>query len=157
MTMAEDTKIVRVRANVSGERLIGYVPLPPGEFSRLSDVLNGTEPYILIRDYETVPAPGKDLSRAILKDAISYIEALVEPGFQRKLPAGAFQAITLSLKEPAVTLMGELFVPQQATAMDVFNDDRRFINLRNVGFRDSVETYGFLAVGKTQAHSIELS
>ena len=51
MTMAEDTKIVRVRANVSGERLIGYVPLPPGEFSRLSDVLNGTEPYILIRDY----------------------------------------------------------------------------------------------------------
>ena len=89
MTMAaEDTKIVRVRANVSGERLIGYVPLPPGEFSRLSDVLNGTEPYILIRDYETVPEPGKDLSRANLKDAISFIEALVEPGFQRKLSEG---------------------------------------------------------------------
>ena len=45
-----------------------------------------------------------------------------------------------------MTLMGDLFVPQQATAMDVFNDDRRFINLRNVGFRDSVEAYGFLAV-----------
>lgn len=43
---ADDTKIVRVRANVSGERLIGYVPLPPGEFSRFSDVLNGAEPHI---------------------------------------------------------------------------------------------------------------
>ena len=153
----EDTKIVRVRANVSGERLIGYVPLPPGKFSRLSDVLNGSEPYILIRDHETPPQPGNGLSRAILKDAISYIEALVEPSFQRKLPQGAFQAITLSLKEPAVIMMGELFVPQQRTVMDVFNDDRRFINLRNVGFRDSVEAYGFLAVGKTQAHFIELS
>ena len=78
---AEDTRIVRARVNVSGTRLIGYVPLPPGEFSRFSDVLNGSEPYILIRDQEAPPEPGKGLSRAILKDAISYVEALVEPGF----------------------------------------------------------------------------
>jgi len=64
--------------------------------------------------------------------------------------------VTLSLREPAVTVFGELFVPQSATVMDVLNDGRRFINLRNVGFRDSVEAYGFLAVGKAQAHFIEL-
>jgi hypothetical protein len=67
----EDTKIVRVRLNVSGKRLIGYVPLPPGEFSRFSDVLNSAEPYILIRDQEQAPEPGQGTSRAILKDSIS--------------------------------------------------------------------------------------
>ena len=55
-----------------------------------------------------------------------------------------------------MTIFGELFVPQLGTVMDVFNDGRRFVNLRNVRFRDSVEAYGFLAVGKAQAHFIEL-
>ena len=153
---SEHTRVVRVRINASGKRLIGYVPLPPGEFSRLSDVLNGAEPYILIRDQEAPSVPGKGQSRAILKDTISYVEVVVEPGFQRKSPKGVFEAVTLSLREPAVTVSGELFVPQPATVMDVINDSRRFINLRNVGFRNSVEAYGFLAVGKAQAHLIEL-
>ncbi len=64
--------------------------------------------------------------------------------------------MTLSLREPAVAVSGELFVPQPATVMDVINDSRRFINLRNVGFRNSVEAYSFLAVGKAQAQLIEL-
>ena len=81
---------------------------------------------------------------------------MAEPGFQRKSPQGAFQAVTVTLREASVTLVGELFVPQPGTTMDVFNDARRFINLRNVRFRDSVEAYGFLAVGKAQAHFIEL-
>ncbi len=154
---SENIKVVKVRLNVSGQRLIGWVPLPPGEFSRFSDVLNGSEPYILIRDQEAPPEPGKGQSQAILKDSISYVEALAEPGFQRLTPQGEFQAITLRLKEPAVTLEGELFVPQPGTVMDVFNDARRFLNLRNVEFRDSVEFYGFLAVGKAHAQFIELS
>ena len=153
---AEDTKIVRVRLNVSGKRLIGYVPLPPGGFSRFSDVLNGSEPYILIRDQEGPQAPGQGLSQAVLKDSISYVEALAEPGFQRKSRQGAFQTVTLSLRDTAVTLVGELFVPTPGTAMAVCNDARRFINLRNVRFRNSVEAYGFLAVGKAQAYCIEL-
>ena len=153
---AEDTKVVRVRLNVSGKRLIGYVPLPPGEFSRFSDTLNSSEPYILIRDREGPLESGTGLSRAVLKDSISYVEALAEPGFQRKSPQGAFRAVTLSLRDTAVTLVGELFVPQPGSTMDVFNDPRRFINLRNVRFLDSVEAYDFLAVGKAQAHFIEL-
>ena len=56
-----------------------------------------------------------------------------------------------------MTIEGELFVLRPGTVMDVFNDARRFINLRNVRFRDSVESYGFLAVGKAQAHLIELT
>ena len=154
----EDTKFVRVRVNVSGKRLIGHVPLPPGEFSRFSDVLNGSEPYMLIRDQQAVPRePGKGSSRAILKDAISYVEALAEPRFQRQAPQGAFEKVALSLKEPAVTIEGELFVPQSGTVLGVLNDARRFINLRHVGFRDSAEAYRFLAVGKAQAHRIELN
>ena len=153
----EDKKVVRVRVNVSGKRFIGFVPLPPGEFSRFSDVLNGAEPYLLLRDQEAPPELGTGLSQAVLKDAISYVETLVEPGFQRKAPQGGFQAITLSLGERAVTLSGELFVPLPGTVTEVFNDSRRFMNLRNVGFPDSVEAYGFLAVGKAQAHIIELA
>ena len=152
----DKTRVVRVRLNVSGKRLIGYVPLPPGEFSRFSDVLNNAEPYILIRDDQEPGAAGTGLSRAILKDSISYVEALVEPGFQRKSPQGAFRTVTLGLSDTAVTLVGELFVPRAGTVIDVCNDARRFINLRNVRFRDSVEAYGFLAVGKAQAHIIEL-
>ena len=97
---SEDTRIVRVRINVSGKRLIGYVPLPPGEFSRLSDVLNGSEPYILIRDEE---APSARQSRAILKDAISYVEAVVEPGFHRKSPQVAPRGIPNRDAEPKGT------------------------------------------------------
>ena len=59
--------------------------------------------------------------------------------------------MTLSLSDTAVTLVGELFVPQAGTVIDVCNDARRFINLRNVRFRDSVEAYGLLTVGKAQA------
>ena len=154
---AEGTQIVRVRVNVSGFRLIGFVSLPPGEFSRFSDVLNGAEPYFLIRDQEEPPEPGGGASRALLKDSITYVEALAEPGFERRSPQGTFEAVTVSLKKPAVTLSGELFVPQHVTAIDVFNDGRRFINLRNVGFCDSAEAYDFLAVGKAQAYLIKLS
>ena len=155
---AEDTQIVRVRVNISGIRLIGFVSLPPsGEFSRFSDALNSAEPYILIRDQEGSPEPGESPSRAVLKDSITYVEALVEPGFQRRSPQGTFEAVAVSFKKPVVTLSGELFVPQHLTALDVFNDGRRFINLRNVEFRDSAEAYDFLAVGKAQTYLIELS
>ena len=82
---------------------------------------------------------------------------MVEPGFQRRSPQGTFEAVENSLKKPVVTLSGELFVPQHVTALDVFNDGRRFINLRNVEFRDSAEPYDFLAVGKAQTYLIELS
>ena len=153
----EDTQIVRIRVNVSGIRLIGFVSLPPGEFSRFSDVLNSAEPYILIRGEDEPREPGEHSSRAVLKDSITYVEALAEPGFKRRSLQGAFQAVTVSLKKPATTLSGELFVSQDMTAIDVVNDGRRFINLRNVRFRDSVEAYDFLAVGKPQAHLIELS
>ena len=153
---AENTQIVRVRVNISGIRLIGFVSLPPpGEFSRFSDVLNSAEPYILIR--EGSPESGDGPSQAVLKDSITYVEALVEPDFQRRSPQGTFETVAVSLKKPVVTLSGELFVPQHVTALDVFNDGRRFINLRNVEFRDSAEAYDFLAVGKAQAYLIELS
>ncbi len=153
--MAEDTRIVRIRVNVSGIRFIGFVPLPPGEFSRFSDVLNSAEPYILIQDQEAPPGEGR--SRAILKDSITYVEALVEPDFQRRSPQGTFETVAVSLMKPAMTLSGELFVSQNMTAIDVFNDGRRFINLRNVRFRESAEAYEFLAVGKAQAYLTELS
>ncbi len=153
---AEDTKFVRVRLNVSGKRLIGHVPLPPGEFSRFSDVLNSAEPYILMRGEDESLEHGEGPSQAVQKDSITYVEALAEPGYQRRSSQGAFEAITISLKKPAVTLSGELFVPHQMTAIDVFNDGHRFVNLRSVRFRESPEAYDFLAVGKSQAYLIDL-
>jgi hypothetical protein len=119
--------------------------------------LNSVKPYILIRDREGSPEPGDGPSQAVLKGSITYVEALGWPGFQRRSSQGTFEAVAVSLKKPVVTLSGELFVPQHVTALDVFNDGRRFINLRNVEFRDSAEAYDFLAVGKAQAYLIELS
>ena len=68
-----------------------------------------------------------------------------------------FHTVTAELKEPTVVVEGELFVADGSDVMDVVNDPRRFISLRNVRVLDSVEKYSYLAVGKKQAHFIEFS
>ena len=76
---------------------------------------------------------------------------------------GTFRAVTAEFKEPAVAVEGELFVADGGDIMGVVNDSRRFISLRDVrflalpeppGHDRAVETYGYLAIGKQQAHLI---
>ena len=156
--VAGDSRILRVRVSASEKRLIGYVDLPADLSARFSDLLNGPEAYLVIRQQgsdDLTPDEGK--AQAILKDSIRYIEALEEPTTQKRSMPGMFHTVTAELKEPTVVVEGELFVADGSDVMDVVNDPRRFISLRNVRVLDSVEKYGYLAVGKKQAHFIEFS
>ena len=156
--VADDSRILRIRVSASEKRLIGYVDLPADVSARFSDLLNGPEAYLVIRQQgsdDLTPEEGK--SQAILKDSIRYIEALEEPPTQKRSMPGMFHTVTAELKEPTVVVEGELFVADGSDVMDVVNDPRRFISLRNVRVLDSVEKYSYLAVGKKQAHFIEFS
>ncbi len=156
--VADDSRVLKVRVSASGKRLIGYVDLPADVSARFSDLLNGPEAYIVIRQQtsdDLTPDEGK--AQAILKDSIRYIEALEEPPTQKRSLPGTFYAVTAELKEPTVVVEGELFVADGSDIMDVINDPRRFISLRNVRVLDSVEEYTYLAVGKKQAHFLQFS
>ena len=156
--VAADSRILRVRVSASEKRLIGYVDLPADLTARFSDLLNGPEAYIVIRQKasdDSTPDEGK--AQAILKDSIRYIEALEEPTVQKRSLPGMFHTVTAELKEPTVVIEGELFVADGSDIMDVINDPRRFISLRNVHVLDSVEKYLYLAVGKKQAHFLQFS
>ncbi len=155
---AADSRILRVRVSASEKRLIGYVDLPADLTARFSDLLNGPEAYIVIRrkaSDDSTPDEGK--AQAILKDSIRYIEALEEPTVQKRALPGMFHTVTAELKEPTVVIEGELFVADGSDIMDVINDPRRFISLRNVRVLDSVQKYVYLAVGKKQAHFLQFS
>ena len=156
--VAADSRILRVRVSASEKRLIGYVDLAADLSARFSDLLNGPEAYIVIRrkaSDDSTPDEGK--AQAILKDSIRYIEALEEPTTQKRSLPGMFHTVTAELKEPTVVVEGELFVADGSDIMDVINDPRRFISLRNVHVLDSVEKYLYLAVGKKQAHFLQFS
>lgn len=151
----ENPRVVRVRVNASGLRIIGFVHLPD-EVYRTSDVLNSAAPYLLVQDTDEPSPLEKGGFRAVLKDSISYVEALEEPsapdGLRR---AGMFTVIAVELRSPALRMEGVIFTPEGETPYEVVNDSRRFISLRNVQFHKSVERYDFLAVGKGAATLLE--
>lgn len=94
---------------------------------------------------------------AILKDAVSYVEALEEwrSSALSSPAAGAFQVVQLELAVPRAVLRANIFVPEGRSLSDVLNDERRFVSLRNVEVQDSVESYQYLAVGKRQIVLVE--
>jgi hypothetical protein len=151
----EKPRVVKVRVNASGLRIIGFVHLPDGVY-RTSDVLNAGDPYLLIQDTNEPSPLEKGGFRAVLKDSISYVEALEEPSAPQGLKrAGLFTLIAVELRFPVVRMEGVIFTPEDQTPYEVVNDGRRFISLRNVQFHKSVERYDYLAVGKEAATLLE--
>ncbi len=149
---AQDLRIVkiRVRMNVSGKRIIGYVDLPAA-YDRTSDMLSGPDLFILVRPERNLSELKADSSHLIQKEAISYVEALEEPKHsETSLLQGRFQPVIAELKEPTVHIKAEIFVPQGSSVLSVLNDKRSFINLCKVHFENSVEQYNYLGVGKKQ-------
>jgi len=149
---SQDLRIVkiRVRMNVSGKRIIGYVDLPAA-YDRTSDMLSGPDLFILVRPERNLSELKADSSHLIQKEAISYVEALEEPKHsETSLLQGRFQPVIAELKEPTVHIKAEIFVPQGSSVLSVLNDKRSFINLCKVHFENSVEQYNYLGVGKKQ-------
>ena len=143
-------RLVKVRINASGKRLVGCLQLPPA--CRTSDLLNGPEPFLVVLPDEYAVLGESTHSHAVAKRAISYVEALEEPtsSSPQKPDSGAFCSVMAELHEPETQVLAEVFVPEGATVMDVLNDPRPFISMRNVHFSNFVERYSFLAVGKSQ-------
>jgi hypothetical protein len=143
-------RIVKVRINASGRRLIGCIELPEGN-CRISDILNSPDPCVLLTPSEP-PASARDESgQIIFKDAITYLEAVEEPKNEVPAPEGAFRPVVAELREPeAQQMIAEIFVPEGSSLRDLFSDPRPFISLRNVQFINFVERYNFLAVSKRQ-------
>ncbi|MDF1551835.1 MAG: hypothetical protein P1P84_02175 [Deferrisomatales bacterium] len=148
---ATDERLVKVRINASGKRLVGCLRLP-AQGGRTSDLLNGPEPFLVVLPDEYAILGKCKASHGVAKHAISYVEALEEPSgsaFQ-KPDGGRFVSVVAELHEPQTQVLAEVFVPEGQTVMDVLNDPRPFISMRNVHFSNFVERYGFLAVGKNQ-------
>ncbi len=141
-------RLVKLRVNASGTRLIGHVALLQHE-NRISDRLNDPEALLLLDTVESGDYGAQCV--AISKDAVSYVVALEEPDLLHNVRrSGAFQWVTVELIQPNSRLTGELFVPNGFKVTDCLNDDRRFVNLKNVAFDESAERYEFLALGKRQ-------
>jgi len=140
-------KIVKVRVNASGKRIIGIISVPPPHF-RVSDYLNSHDEFLLVKQDKT------DI--ALLKDSISYIEALEEGDDTGSRPKnGSFHPVTVTLRNHAGTVEGELFVPDGSNLIGTLNRIRRFINLKKVHFVNSPERYAFLAIGKQEIIQIQ--
>jgi len=140
-------KFIKVRVNASGKRIIGILAIPPPHF-RVSDYLNSHDDFIRVKQEKS--------EIIIAKDAISYLEALQEGEDTGSRPrSGDFHTVTVTLKNHAGTLEGEVFVPQESTLQASLNKLRRFVNLRDVHFVNSPERYGFLAVGKQEIIMIQ--
>lgn len=137
---AGETKFVKVRVNASGRRIIGIVVYDT-LYARFSDFLNSIDPFLVLKQEHGV--------LAVQKDAISYLESLEEQGTSRHAPTpGEFRRVELELHEHEGSLAGEIFFPEGTTLVDVLNDERRFLSLREISFSHSVERYHYLAVAK---------
>jgi hypothetical protein len=144
-------RLVKVRINASGKRLVGCLRLPEPD-GRTSDLLNGPEPFLVVLPDEYAVLGVCKTTSAVAKQAISYVEALEEPPNRAPLQpnGGAFCSVVAELRAPETQVLAEVFVPEGQTVMDVLNDPRPFISLRNVHFSNFVERYSFLALGKSQ-------
>ncbi len=144
-------RLVKVRINASGKRLVGCLRLPE-QASRTSDLLNGPEPFLVVLPDEYAILGECKTRHAVAKQRISYVEALEEPkrGGPHAPDGGTFCPVVAELHEPETQVLAEVFVPEGQTVMDVLNDPRPFISMRNVHFSNFVERYSFLAVGKSQ-------
>ena len=131
--MEKKSRFVKVRVNASGRRIIGIIVVPPPHF-RVSDYLNSHDDFLLVKQE---------------KAAISYLEALEEGEDSGSRPkSGAFHPVTITMKNHAGTIEGELFIPEGDSLVGTLNRIRRFVNLRKVEFVNSPERYDFLAVCK---------
>ena len=147
---ADGPRAVHVRINVCGERIIGWVDLPPVTSSRCSGLLNDEDRYLTVR----VDSASKSETIALNKEVISYVEVVGEPRTTHWNIPGVFHPVVIELTRPDVVLHGELFILADTEVADVLNDSRRFISVRNAQFVDALEAYAFLAMGKAQTRAV---
>ncbi|MEM1245861.1 MAG: hypothetical protein AAGA81_16240 [Acidobacteriota bacterium] len=151
----QSLRVVKLRVNAAGSRRIGDIHLRSQQ-NRASDLLN--EPTEFLSLHDEVSADGSCSESLLRKFAIAYVEIVNEPSKRSGAGtiAGSFRLVAVHLARPELTLDGELFVPEGFAVEAVLNDDRPFLNLRNVSIRGTNEAYSYLAVGKGQLVACEV-
>lgn len=137
--MESGNRVVKVRVNASGRRIIGIVAYDP-LYPRFSDFLNCVDRFLPVkRERATVE---------VNKEAISYLEALEEHPGEYRPAAGGFRRVQIELRAGQGVIEGEVFLPEDADVGDLLSDGRLFLSVRGVTFQGAVEHYAFLAVPK---------
>lgn len=150
----QSLRVVKLRVNAAGSRRIGDIHLRSQQ-NRASDLLN--EPTEFLSLHDEVSSDGSCSESLLRKSALAYVEIVNEPSKSSNgAIEGSFRLVAVHLARPELTLDGELFVPAGFAVEAVLNDDRPFLNLRNVSIRGTNEAYSYLAVGKGQLVACEV-
>jgi hypothetical protein len=146
---------VKIRVSVEGCRYIGYVDIPEG-LDRISDLLNTKRPFLKIQNPSSHESIKKDSDFIINKDHIDYVQVLEEPAMPEanKVP-GTFYKIRV--RTLSIEITGLLFVPLSGEEpMDIVNDERLFLSIKDAEIVDTPEEYFYLGISKRKICSVEV-
>ncbi|MEN8264581.1 MAG: hypothetical protein ABFR82_14085 [Nitrospirota bacterium] len=151
----ENQPRVKIRVSVAGNRYIGYVILPEGP-DRMSDLLNNSKLFLKIQNPSSYEPVQENSEFIINKEYIDYVQVLDEtPIVMAKRIPGSFHK--MRVKTTSIEIMGELFVPETgALPMDVVNDDRLFLSIKDADIVNTPEKYSFLAISKRRICTVEV-
>ena len=145
----------KIRVSVAGSRYIGYVNLPEG-IDRMSDLLNNRKLFLKIQNPSSYEPVQENSEFIINKEYIDYVQVLDETRLvlAHRIP-GAFHKIRV--KTTSIEIIGELFVPDTGeTPMDVVNDDRLFLSIKDADIISTPEKYTFLGISKRRICTVEV-
>jgi hypothetical protein len=149
------SQTVKIRVSVEGNRYIGYVDIPEG-VDRISDLLNTRRPFLKIQNPSSHESIQKDSDLIINKDHIDYVQVLEEPAMpeENKVPGTFFK---IRVKTLSIEITGLLFVPHSGeTPMDIVNDERLFLSIKDAEIVNTPEEYSYLGISKRKICSVEV-
>ncbi len=149
------TRTVKIRVSLARAKYIGEVEIPGG-VDRMSDLLNSRAPFLALRNVDSYEGIRKDSAFIINKEHIDYVQVLEEyPLIEANKIPGQFHRIRV--KTLAADILGELFVPQTGESpMEVVNDERAFVSIRNAEIVGTAERYQFLGISKGKICTVEV-
>ncbi len=151
----ENQPKVRIRVSVAGNRYIGFVVLPEGT-DRMSDLLNNSKTFLKIQNPSSYEPVQENSDFIINKEYIDYVQVLDETPIvlSNRIP-GSFHK--MRVKTTHIEIIGELFVPETGELpMDVVNDDRLFLSIKDADIVNTPEKYSFLAISKRRICTVEV-
>ncbi len=148
-------RVIKLRVSVDGNKYIGHVQLPDN-VDRMSDLLNDKKPFLKIKNVSSYEPIRKDSEFIINKEHIDYVQVLEETPLivANKIP-GSFYKIRV--KTLNFEIQGGLFVPSNGEMpMDIVNDDRLFLSIKEAEIINTPERYTFLGISKRKICTVEV-
>lgn len=148
-------RIIKLRVSVDGNKYIGHVQLPEN-MDRMSDLLNDRKPFLKIKNVSSYESIQKNSEFIINKEHIDYVQVLEEtPLIAANKIAGKFYKIRVKTMNSEI--QGHLFVPNNGEMpMDIVNDDRLFLSIKEAEIINTPERYTFLGISKRKICTVEV-